>query len=190
MAVLALLAGAVAASAAEAARTLRIGVPRNSPPLSFVDAAGLPTGFTPDLIRAAGETGGFGVELVSGWWKNLEQDFRMGRLDALALVTDTDSLRPIVDLSIVHTTIRAVTYTRRGQPSLRRTADFAGKRLGAMGGTVAYSNAVRRPEWGATIVLFDAFERLLRSAAAGELDGALLTSVLSSKVVNEFGLQK
>ena len=31
---------------------------------------------------------------------------------------------------------------------------------------------------------------MLRSTAAGELDGALLTSVLSSKVVNEFGLQK
>ena len=190
VAVLTLLAGSVGVTAAEAARTLRIGVPRNSPPLSFVDAAGRPTGFTPDLLRAAAEAGGFKVELVSGWWSLVDREFQAGRLDALALVTDTDPLRPLLDLSIVHTTIRAVTYARKGQPPLRRTADFAGKRLGAMGGTVAHSNAMRRPEWGATIVRFDNFEKLLRSTAAGELDGALLTSVLSSKVVNEFGLQK
>lgn len=164
---LVLLAGAILARAAEGPRVLRIGVPRNSPPLSFIDADGRATGFTPELLRAAAERSGLRIELVAGWWKNLEDDFLKGRLDALALTTSTDAIRAAVDFSIVHTTIRGVTYARKDRPPLRNTADFRGKRLGAMGGTVAYANALRHPEWGASIVLFDDFEKMLRATAEG-----------------------
>ena len=190
VAVLTLLAGSVGVTAAEAARTLRIGVPRSSPPLSFVDASGRPAGFTPDLLRAAAEAGGLRLELEASWWSRISRDFLAGRLDALALVSDMDELLPLVDLSIVHTTIRGVTYTRENQAPLRLTADFVGKKLGALGGTVAYVNASRRPEWGATVVHFDNLERMLRAVVEGEIDGALLTSVLSSSVANRFGLRK
>lgn len=109
VAVIVLLAGAIGATAAETARTLRIGVPQNSPPLSFVDAEGRPAGFTPDLLRAAAEAGGLRLELEASWWSRISRDFLAGRLDALALVSDMDELLPLVDLSIVHTTIRGVT---------------------------------------------------------------------------------
>jgi signal transduction histidine kinase/DNA-binding response OmpR family regulator len=183
-------AAVLCARAAEGPRTLRIGVPQNSPPLSFLDAQGRAAGFTPDLLRLAAERGGFRVELVSDWWKNLERDFLAGGLDALALTTSTDALRPRVDMSIIHTTIRAVTYSREGQSPLRRTADFRGRRLGALSGTVAYANALRHPEWGAQILRFDDFNAMLRATAEGRLDGALLTSVLSANTVDEFGLRK
>lgn len=185
-----LLPGVSSVQAAETARALRIGVPRNSPPLSFVDADGRVTGFTPELLRAAAERGDLGVELVADWWNNIQNEFLAGRIDALALTTLTDPIRSAVDLSIVHTTIRGVTYVRKGQPPLLRTADFRGRKLGAMGGTVAYTHAQRHPEWGATIVQFDNFEKMLRATAEGECDGALLTSVLSANFMNEFGLQK
>ena len=187
---LVVLALAGLARAAEDSRTLRIGVPRNSPPLSFVDADGRVTGFTPELLRAAAERSDLRIELVADWWRHLEDDFLAGRLDALALTTRMDGIRALVDLSVVHTTIRGVTYARKDRPPLRKTADFRGKRLGAMGGTVAYANAMRHPEWGATIVLFDDFEKMLRATAEGECDGALLTSVLGANVVNEYGLRK
>ncbi|MFM9032557.1 MAG: substrate-binding periplasmic protein, partial [Opitutaceae bacterium] len=190
VAFLGLLAASAASRAAETPRPLRVGVPRNSPPLSFLDAGGVATGFTPDLLRAAAEREGVAIELVAGWWKTLEADFAAGRIDALALTTATDAIRPAVELSIVHTTIRGVTYVGKDQPPLRRTADFRGKRLGAMGGTVAYAHALRHPEWGATIVQFDNFDRMLRATAAGECDGALLTSVLSANFMNDFGLRK
>ncbi|MFM1749075.1 MAG: hypothetical protein RLZZ188_2741, partial [Verrucomicrobiota bacterium] len=178
------------ARAAEGPRTLRIGVPRNSPPLSYLDAQGRVAGFTPELLRLAAERGGFRVELVADWWKNLERDFLAGGLDALALTTSTDALRPQVDMSIIHTTIRAVTYSREGQAPLRRTADFRGRRLGALSGTVAYANALRHPDWGAEILRFDDFDAMLRATAEGRLDGALLTSVLSANTVDAFGLRK
>ncbi|GEM_PF-3690935 len=185
-----MLVRAAVAAPVDETRVLRIGVPRNSPPLSFIDDSGAPTGFTPDLLRVAAEAGGLRFELEANWWSRLSRDFLAGRLDALALVSDMDELLPLVDISIVHTTIRGVTYTREGQPPLRRTTDFLGKKLGALGGTVAYENASRRPEWGATIVLFDNLDRMLRAAAEGEIDGALLTSVLSATVVNRLSLRR
>jgi CheY-like chemotaxis protein/signal transduction histidine kinase len=188
--VFAMLVRAAVAAPVDETRVLRIGVPRNSPPLSFIDDSGAPTGFTPDLLRVAAEAGGLRFELEANWWSRLSRDFLAGRLDALALVSDMDELLPLVDISIVHTTIRGVTYTREGQPPLRRTTDFLGKKLGALGGTVAYENASRRPEWGATIVLFDNLDRMLRAAAEGEIDGALLTSVLSATVVNRLSLRR
>ena len=177
------------AAAAEKPR-LRIGVPRDSAPLGFIDANGRPAGFTPELLREAARVGGFEVELVADWWSTNERAFLDGQLDALALATRLDAMRDRMDFSISHARIHGVTYSRPDRPPLRMSADFRGKTLGAMAGTVAYANAMARPEWGAKVVRYLSIEQLLQATARGECDAALFTSILSTKVVDQLGLEK
>ena len=176
--------------AAEAKPRIRIGVPRDSAPLSFVDANDQATGFTAELLREAALVGGFDVEIVINWWIANNQAFKEGRLDALSNVTKTDSEYRNGNFTIAHASIHGVTYSHRDKPRLRRVADFRGKRIGAVPGTVAYANALLHPEWGAQIVSYPSVQSLLQATARGECDAALFTSILSSKIADAQGLRK
>jgi len=169
---------------------LRIGVPLDSAPLSFVDKEGRPSGFTPELLREAAKVGGFEIEIVANWWAVNGQDFEAGRLDALTNVASTDKDLEKYNPSILSGTIRGVTYTRPDRPAPRRAADFRGKRVGVLRGTVALVHARRHPEWGAEIQPFESIDALLQATARGECDIALFTSILSLRVVDQLGLRK
>ena len=176
--------------AAGAAPRLRIGVQKDTAPLAFIDAKGEPTGFTPELLRAAARVGGFEIELVPGWWNGNKAAFAARKLDVLGDITITDERRLTMDFSIVHATPRGVVYCRPNEPPLQQLADFRGKKIGTLSGTIAHINAVAHPEWGATIVGFHSISSLLEAISRGECDAALFTSIASTKIADQMGLQK
>ncbi len=177
-------------AAEETVTRLRIGVPVDSAPLSFVDKQDRPTGFTPELLREAAKVSGIEIEIVANWWSTNGKDFNEGRLDALSNVSSTDKDLLIYNPSIVSGTIQGVTYTRPDRPAPRRTADFRGKRIGALRGTVALVHALKHPEWGAEIQPFESIDGLLQATSRGDCDIALFTSILSLRVVDQLGLRK
>lgn len=176
--------------ATEAQPVIRFGVPRDAAPLSFIDENGRASGFTPELLQAVAEAGGFKAEISIDWWSRNTPMFDDGRLDALTTISSTDKNLALFNHSIVSASIRGVTYSRPGQPALRSTKDFAGKKIGAMLGTTALIEAQRHPEWGATIVTFRSAEELFEATARGDCDAALVTSVLTLRVQNVHGLRK
>ncbi|WP_438482478.1 ATP-binding protein [Oleiharenicola lentus] len=169
---------------------VRIGVPRDSAPLAFLDAQGNAVGFTPELLREAARVGGFEVEIVADWWGANAVRFKSGELDALSNISGTDKELSTIEHSIVSGTFHGVTYSNPKTPALRRTTDFRGKRIGVLAGTVAQTHANLHPEWEAKIVLYSSIHELLEATAKGECDLALFTSVLSLKVVDQLGLRK
>lgn len=184
------LAFPAAAVAEEEVPLIRVGVPRDAAPLAFIDEQGQPAGFTPDLLRAAAAVGGFEVEIVSSWWKNIGEDFLAHKLDALSNISSTDQDLRTTARSIVSATIHGVTYANPDRPPLRRTADFKGKKIGVMSGTAALTHARAHPEWGAELVPFTSIQGLLEATARGDCDAALFTSLLSLRVTDELGLKK
>ena len=90
--------------AAGAAPRLRIGVQKDTAPLAFIDAKGEPTGFTPELLRAAARVGGFEIELVPGWWNGNKAAFAARKLDVLGDITITDERKQQVDFSAPYMT--------------------------------------------------------------------------------------
>jgi ABC-type amino acid transport substrate-binding protein len=135
--------------AADAVTRLRIGVPMDSAPLSFVDKQGRATGFTPELLRELEKVSGIAIELVPNWWAVNGRAFDAGELDALSNVTSTDKDLAKYNHSIVSGTVQGVTYTRPDRPAPRRTANFRGKRVGALRGTVALVHADKHSGSGA-----------------------------------------
>jgi signal transduction histidine kinase/ActR/RegA family two-component response regulator len=190
---LAFVLGGLLASTAwadEEKPVLHFGVPRDAAPLSFIDKNGEVRGFTPELLNEIAKIGGFKVELTADYWSRNISAFQAGELDALTTISSTDQDLALHEYSITSATIRGVTYSLPDRPALRRTADFRGKKLGAMLGTTALVNARKHPEWGAEIIEFNSLEEMLQGTVAGKCDAALFTSALTLRIEDEHGLRK
>ena len=189
LAVASAFAGEPAAEPAK--RRFRVGVPRDSAPLSYLDERrGEVAGFTVELLRAAAKVGGFEVELVPGWWVHNLPAFRAGRLDVLAQIAQYEGPRYAHRLSIVQASMQGVLYTRPEAPPLRRAADLRDRRIGVLQGTVAATHLREHPQWGVRVEVFGQLDLLLDAVVQGRCDGALFTSNISRKVEDRAGLRK
>jgi PAS domain S-box-containing protein len=178
----------VSAPAAEVPLKVRIGVESNAPPLSFVNAQGQPDGFTAALLREVGRAGGIEFEVVPDYWRFLTQAFQAGRLNALANVTITEGRRATMDFSISHAYIHGIAYTRPGDPPIRHTSQFAGRKMAALAGTIAYDDALEHGAWGATVIIYHSSRKMLEAVVNGQCDFALVTRSLKTEQPDELGL--
>lgn len=169
---------------------VRIGVESNSPPLSFVDAREQPVGFTNELLHEIERLSGIEFEIVANSWLFISTEFQAGRLDALANVTITAERRERMAFSIAHASVHAITYTRPGTPTFTSTAQFAGKTMGTLQGTVGHLNAVEHQGWGARIVRFESWRTMLEAVRDGHCDFALLMRRLKPEQPDELGLHR
>ncbi len=179
-----------AAAPLPAAPRVRIGVERNTPPLSFVDAQNRPSGFTAEMLREVAHAGAIDLEIVPDLWTNILADFQAGRLDALANVTILEERRASMDFSIGHVYTHGSVYFRADRPAIRRVADLAGKRIATLGGSVGYTSAVAHRGWGGTIVPCTSWQAALDATDRGDCDAALLISHVASKVTDDHGLKR
>ncbi len=180
--------GGLALGAAE--RPIRIGVENNSPPLSFVDQAGQPVGFSAELLNEMQREGDLRLAVVPNYWSFILADFEAGRLDALANVTITEERRTYMDFSIAHAYVHGLVYYRKDRPALRRTADFAGKTIATLMGSIGHTNAITHRGWGATIRPYRTWQEALDATFRGECDGALfIRSPGSSPNINDHGMR-
>ncbi len=176
-----LLAGGLRA----AAPALRIGVESADNPVSFTDAAGKPTGFSADLIAEMRDAGLGEVELVADRWTPLLRRFNAGQLDALANVARTRARLLTMDFSITHAYVHGIIYYRPDRAPLRTTADFNGKIIGTLKGSLAYNHALEHAGWGATLRPFDSPQAAIDAAARGECDGVLLIYGSDGKYITD-----
>jgi PAS domain S-box-containing protein len=170
-------------------RPIRVGVEIDSAPLSFEDAKGRRTGFTVELVQQMAKAGGFEVELVPNYWTQLLNGFHAGEIDVLANVIITPERLTQMDFSIGHARVHGVIYQRDDQPPMRSTADFAGKKIGTLSGTIAYRNAINHRGWGAEIIDFNSWQAPLDATHRGEIDATLMLSPVSSRMANPHNLR-
>lgn len=119
------------------------------------------------------EANGVKVEFVSGYWSHIFPEFQKGNLDALANVTITEGRRDWMDFSISHAYVHGLVYYQERSPRIRRTADFAGKRMGVLAGSLGHINARAHEGWGAVIVPFDTREEALEATQSAETDATI-----------------
>jgi PAS domain S-box-containing protein len=181
-----LVAGALLAAEPK----IRIGVERNSPPLSFTNAQEQPDGFTAELLREMALVGGLEFEVVPNFWANISADFAAGRLDALANVSITAERRATMDFSISHAYVRALSYTRPGNPAVSSTAQFSGKTMATLSGSFVHPHAVERGGWGARIVSYASWREMLEAVKRGDCDFGLVMRRLKLEQPDELGLNR
>jgi PAS domain S-box-containing protein len=164
-----------------AAAPLRIGVERTDNPISFVDAAGQPTGFTAELLTEMRKAGFGDVEVVAKGWTQLLADFNAGKLDVLANVALTDERLQDMDFSISHAHVHGLVYSRTDRPRIRTTADFVGKKISTVTSSITHINALVHHGWGATIKSFPTSQEALDAVLSGDCDAVLLIYGMEGK---------
>jgi PAS domain S-box-containing protein len=167
---------------------VRIGVEFDSPPLSFLNERGEPDGFAHELLREMESTGDLRFEIHPNYWRYILEQFRLGRLDALADVTITDTRRETMDFSIAHAHIHAITYTRPGSTPVEHTSQLAGRKVAMLVGSITHLDASRHGNWGSTVVLYQSWTEVLESVKRGVCDVALLVHPFVSGEVEDLGL--
>ena len=173
------------------AAPLRVGVELADEPLSFRDAADQPSGFSAELLQEMSREGGFEIELVSAPWSVILEQFKAGKLDALANVVPTDARREIMDFSISHAYVRGVVYVQRDRPAIRRKADLAGKTIGFLDGTISANYARKNNGWGGTLRPYTNQQEALDATMRGEIDATLLVYAMDRKyIVNDHGMRR
>ena len=159
---------------------IRIGVEQNIPPLSFRNARQQPDGFTAEYLQEVASHGGIKFEVTCNYWSYLLQEFNAGRLDALANVVITENRRQTMDFSIGHASLNAITYTRTDSPPIRTTAEFKGKVMILVEGTVAYMDATAHHGWGARIITCHTWDEFFGAIKKRECDFGLLMQSLTA----------
>jgi arginine/ornithine transport system substrate-binding protein len=164
---LALIGGAVPAAPA----TLRIGIFGQEPPLSFIDAGGVPRGFDVELARALCAQLRAHCDLVPTDWDDLIPRVQAGTLDAaVASLSITAARRDRVAFTRPYYQGPA-RYVARAGGLTRIDADtLAGKRIGVRRGTTFedYLTATRPGE--ARIVRYSTTDDALVDLLLGRLD--------------------
>jgi two-component system cell cycle sensor histidine kinase/response regulator CckA len=172
------------------AAPLRIGVESADRPLSFVNAEGKPDGFTAELLRETSRAGGVEIEIVANRWSPLLADFYAGKIDVLANVAITADRIDRMDFSIGHAHVHGMVYSRRDRPRIRTTADFAGKTIATLQGSIASTNAIAHHGWGAALRPFGNPQEAVDATVRGECDAVLLIYAIDGKnVADDRGLR-
>ena len=164
-------------------RTIRIGVEYNSPPLSYVSIPGQPEGFTVELLREVGFIAHIDFVFVQGGWFFLLEEFKAGRIDALANTLINNDRLKFMDFSIGHTALHSITFSRPENSPVTHTSQFVGKKMAALRGTQSYFGAVSNRGWGATIVPFNSYPEMLRAVKEGTCDFALAMRLLRTEFI-------
>jgi len=199
---LAIAAGPAAAQTIERLREtgeLRLGYRTDALPLSFVDGAGLPAGYTVEVCKEVGEKLRAALELdeLALAWVPVTPEDRFasvteGRVD-LVCGADTVTLerREIVDFSLpTFVDGAAVLMLRGAEPDL---TELAGKRIGVRGATTT-EDALRATLFDqgmqAEVVLFDDHAAGRDALAAGDIaayfgDQSILVGLIQTSAAPE-----
>lgn len=110
--------------------SIRIGINNNWPPMDFVDQDGQPDGIGVSFIKALNQRLNGALKIVPGPWKEIYNDVKNARLDALMDITPREDRAQYFDFTTPYIHIPHVVFARRDDPS-------AGELRGLTGRTVA-----------------------------------------------------
>lgn len=167
---------------------IRIGVEDRSPPLSFVDAQSKADGFAPELLREIEAATDIDFEVTAAPWSYILQEFRQGRLDALANVSITNERRTTMDFSVGHAYVHGISFQPGNAKPIRSIRDFAGKKMALVKGALVEMRANEAENWGAQLFLYPTREAALKAVKAGECDFSLHVRPTRYSGEGDFGL--
>ncbi|HVT71918.1 MAG TPA: transporter substrate-binding domain-containing protein [Lacunisphaera sp.] len=188
----ALLAALSVAAAAPAAPPphFKMLVENTSPPFSFRDDQGRPTGFVIDLINAIGADQGFVVEPDLRPWQEIYPEFTRGKGDILGLVARSEERAARMDFSAPFETMRCTFYVAAtpGADAVRGPGDLRGKRIGVIQDSIVDEFA-RRQEWQAELVRFPSLADALAATRQGRIDATLSMQFVTDYMIRSRNLE-
>ena len=149
------------------AGVVRIGMMRDWPPISHVDADGRPKGMSPAFIEAVNQRLGGILRIVPGNWQDLYDDVAEKRLDGLLDLTPRRDRLAVFNFTVPYLVVPHVAIARAGEGPFRSLQDLAGKTVALEEGFYTVTR-LRRDFPTVTVKEFPDTRAALAAVASGE----------------------
>lgn len=156
------------------------------PPFSFLDGEN-PTGFSVELLEAAGRAMGREIRFQTGSWSEVRGRLERGEVEVLPLVGRTPEREAVFDFTFPYLSLLGTLVVRQGDGRISGISDLAGRTVAVMRGDNA-EEFLRRRDFGHSLVVTDSFETALRDLSAGRHDAVLVQRLVGLRLIRENGL--
>ena len=157
------------------------------PPFSFVDADGMASGFSVELLRAALSAMRREVTFRTGPWAKVRLWLERGEVQALPLVGRTPEREPLFDFTFPYMSIHGAIVVRKGETKIRNLRDMRGKQVAVMKGDNA-EEFLRREEQGIKIHTTATFARPLRELSEGRYAAVVIQRLVALRLIKKLNL--
>jgi PAS domain S-box-containing protein len=157
------------------------------PPFAIVTPDGRADGFSVELLRAVATAMNMDVTFAVEPWHVIKQALADGRLDVLPLVSFSEDRAKIYEFTAPYLRMQGTIFVRRGDDSIRREADLAGKEVLVMRGDTAQEYAQRK-HLTDRLILTDSFEEAMRLLSEGQHDAVIVQQVVGWQIIRKLGL--
>ena len=166
---------------------IEVAINNSWPPFDYVDDAGNPQGIGVDLLALLNQRLDGILKIVPGEWKQIYDDVKERRLDALLDLTPTEKREPFFNFTTPYLTVPHVIVASKSSPFLRFEEDLDGKTVALEKGfgNVTYFKknypTVTIREYPDTSYALDAVARGEADAYAG--NRAVATHLINKEVI-------
>ncbi len=172
------------ATVAHASPPLRVGIDLDGDPMTFVDSKGVPRGFAVDIMRAVAREMQFDVEFVARPWPAMYEDFKAGRVDALANITYTDERAQLMAFSAPHIVMKGAVFVRQNLRPIRAPIELRDLRVAVKLGGAPHLYLLAHG-WAEHIVASPTLLESLRAVAEHRADAALDARLVGLKLLRD-----
>ena len=166
------------------ASPLRVGIDTDGAPMTFVDVKGVPTGFAVEIMNSVAREMGLEVTYVAKPWKDMFEDFKAGRTDALANITYTNERATFIDFSAPHIVLTGAIFVQNGNTTIKSPIDLGSHRVAMKPGSAPHEYLLAHG-WAGHILLVDSFRDSLRAVAEGRADAAVDARIIGLKYIRD-----
>jgi len=164
-----------------------VGIIPDSPPYSFRDVEGNPTGYDVDLTRALAEAMDLQVEIRTGPWEEIRSDLETGRIDAIAGMYYSQKRDELVDFTSPYIISHHSIFVRPDSPPIESEQDLLGKEIIVVNGDIMHeylpaSGLSRSP------IPAESPEEAIAMLVSGRHDCAVLSRLQALYWISEMGV--
>ncbi len=167
-----------------AAAPLRVGIDVSGEPLTFVDAKGVPTGFAVEIMNGIAREMHFEVIYTVKPWVDMMEDFKAGRLDALANITYTTQRTTFIEYTVPHLVMKGGVFVRKGNTTIKTAADLRDHRIAVKLASSPYTY-LESHGWLGTVVPVASLRDALHAIADGRADATIDARVIGVKNIRD-----
>ncbi len=185
---LALMAGAASAQNTltlediQAAGKVRVGVLIDFPPFGIMNESNEPDGLDIDVAKALAEKMGVEIEIVPVTGPNRIPYLQTGQIDlVIASLAITAARSEQVLFSDPYSAIQSVMYARKDL-DISSYDDLGGLRIGVARASPQDTIVTEEAAEGTQIQRFDEISAVYQAALAGQVDGAVVSSLVASEL--------
>jgi len=143
-----------------------------SPPHSFLDERGHPTGFNVELLRAIARKTGLNISFQLAPWGEVPDKLQSGAVDITCMQYPNPEKKAWVDFSVPHSIAYQAVFARRNSPPYKTPEDLKGRRISATKRGALYTYALQQG-FGKTLTETESLEGALSLLKKSEVDFAL-----------------